>query len=158
MKKLAIVLATLALIAGFGLIQAEAAPTDTIAVTVTLSNISVSVTPDTWAIGTIAPGAIVVQSPDTATNDGNVTENLSIAVSNSTDWTAGVAAGVNVFAMDVGPAGGPYDTNVTTGGLTLTSGLAALASYDFGLEFNAPTAGSVYTGQSITVTITATAA
>lgn len=158
MKKLLIVLATLALIVGFGVMKAEALPTDTIAVTVTLQNISVAVSPDAWAIGTIAAGTIVTQTPCTATNDGNVSENLTIAVSNSGDWTAGAAAAVNVFAMNFGVPGGPYPTNITTGGLTLTSGLAAAGIYSFGLEFNAPTTGSSVTPHTITVTVTAAAA
>jgi len=158
MKKLIIVLAALALIASFGVMQAEAATSDTIAVTVTLQNVSVSITAgDPWAIGFIAPGGVATKTPCTALNDGNVQEDLTIAVTDSGNWTAGAAAAVNVFAMDLGPAVGPYDTNITTGGVTLTNDLAASGSYNFGLEFNAPTTGSNLTAQSITVTITAAA-
>lgn len=159
MKKLLIILAILAFIAGVGVMKTEAA-TDTIEVTVTLQNISVSVSPASWDMSTtpIAPGAIVVKDPCIATNNGNVQEDLTIAVADSTNWTAGAAKGVNVFAMDLGPAGGPsYTTNIITAGVTLTNDLAKDGLYNFGLEFNAPTAGSVFTTQTIIVTVTAVA-
>lgn len=158
MRKLAIVLAALALIAGFGVMKAEAALSDSIAVTVTLQNISVSVTPDTtWAIGVIAPGSVIVLNPCVATNDGNVSENLTIAVSNSAAWTAGLTAGANVFAMDFGISGGPYGTNITTAGVPLYTGLGVGDSYSFGLEFTAPTSTASFSQQSITVTVSASA-
>ena len=156
MKKLIICLAALALVAGFGVMQAEAAISDTIAVTVTLQNISVSVAPDAWAIGIVAASSVNTKAC-TATNDGNVNENLDIAVSNSADWTAGVAADTNIFAMDFSLTGEAPWTNVTTGGVDLKNDLAP-GDQTFTLQFTAPGSGSVYAGQSTTVTVSATAA
>ncbi|MFH1777522.1 MAG: hypothetical protein ABH952_08210 [Candidatus Omnitrophota bacterium] len=156
MKKMLICLTALVLIAGFGVIRAEAAD-DTIVVTVTIENVSIEVTPSAWPIGTISAGDIATQDPCVALNNGNVTEDLTIAISNSSAWTAGAAAGADVFAMDFGAAGGPYNTNITTGGVSLTSGLASGASYNFGLEFNSPSPTTDYTQQTITVTVTAAA-
>ena len=157
MKKTLLSLVMLTALFAFVVTQAQAADTDSIAVTVTLQNITVSVSPGTWAIGTIVAGAVVTEDPCTATNDGNVAEDLTIAVSNSAAWTAGAAAAANVFAMDVGASGGPYNTNIPTIGVSLTSGLAAGNPYSFGLEFNSPTSSTDYTEQAITVTVAASA-
>lgn len=157
MKKLLIVLATLAFIAGVGVMKAEAA-TDTIVVTVTMQNISVTVTPATWDLSTIpiAPGSTNNTQACTATNDGNVNENLDIAVGNSTNWTAGPTAGTEIFAMDFQLPAGSW-TNITNAGVDLKNNLAPGAQ-DFTLRFSAPSLGSVYTQQSITVTVSAAAA
>ncbi len=153
MKKLLICLITLALITGFGLTKAEAATSDEIAVTVTLQNISVSVTPDDWAIGTVAPSSVNTQAC-TATNNGNVNEDLDIAVTDSTNWTAGASAGSDIFAMDFSLTGAAPWTNITTGGVVLVNALAP-GDQTFTLQFTAPDPGSVYTQQSITVTVSA---
>lgn len=153
-KKMLICMTALALIAGVAM-KAEAALSDDITVTVTLQNISVSVSPDTWPMGTVAASSVITQSC-TATNGGNVNEDLDIKVTDSNDWAAAAAAGANQFAMDFQLSGGSTWTNITTGGVDLVDPLAP-GTQDFTLRFTAPDAGSAYAQQTITVTVSASA-
>ena len=147
-KKMLICMTALAMIAGVAM-NAEAATSDNISITVTLANISVSVTPDTWAMGTIAPSSVETQAC-VATNDVEVTEDFKIAVSNSGDWTAGGTAAENVFVMKEGA------TVLSGTPATLATGVAGSGGTKaFDLEFTAPSPGSVYTEQTITVTVSA---
>lgn len=156
MKKLLVVLAVLAFTVGVGAIKAEAATTDSIAVTVTMQNLAISVTPDTWDMGVVAPSSTNTLAC-VASNDGNVASNMDIAVSNSTAWTAGAIAGANVFAMDFQLSGGPPTwTNITNAGVDLVNGLGG--TQNFTLRFTAPSSSAVYTPQSISVTVSATLA
>lgn len=154
MKKLCIVLITLALIVGAGAMRAEAATSDTIVVTVTLQNLAISVTPDTWNMGIIAASSTNTLAC-VASNDGNVASNLDIAVTNSVAWTAGAVAGANVFAMDFQLSGGPLTwTNITNAGVDLVDGLGG--TQNFTLRFTAPSSSAVFTPQSINTTVSAT--
>lgn len=169
MKKLLIILATLAIIASVGVMKAEAAD---ITVTVTLQKIDVSVSPISWALSTIAPGAgksswvTEVAGKFTATNGGNVSENFTIAAGSTSPstWTVDLAAGVNKYAIGFGHGTSPYTTeptytNFTTAG-ALASGVAAAGTDVFDLRFTAPSAGSTFNaaGETFTVSLTATAA
>jgi len=156
MKKLFVVLAILVLIVGFGIMRAEA-QTDTIEVTVTLQNLAVSVTPDTWDLSTTptVPDSETTLAC-TATNNGNVNEDLAIAVDDSTNWTAEASAGTDMFMMDfsISSSGGPW-TNITTEGVDLKDDLSDVLS--FWLQFTAPDSDSVSDTQSIIVTVSASA-
>ncbi|MBF0433467.1 MAG: hypothetical protein HQK83_19475 [Fibrobacteria bacterium] len=156
MKKTLIALVALVLFVGAGA-KLQAATSDQITITVTLEVISVSVTPDSWDIGVIKASETPVQDPCVATNDGNVTEDLTISVGNSGDWTVGTVAAENVFVLDYGPAGGDYTSNITAAGVSLKGNLDADATHSFGLEFNPPTSSTSKAQQTITVTISASA-
>jgi len=133
--------------------------------------LSISVSPGSWPLGMIPVNSIHstfvsgIQGYFTAANDGDVTEDLTISVSNSnpSDWTAGADAGPNQFAMGWGQATttetefdteGAY-TSITTAGVPLTSSLAPGGDFLFDLQFQSPTSTGATEEQSITVTITA---
>jgi hypothetical protein len=124
---------------------------DTISVTVTLQSVGVEVTPPTWDIGVIVPGGAASKACS-AKNIGNVNEDFTIKTSNSTDWTAGATAGTNTFVIANGL------TPLSGTPASLATAVVANASSPFTLNFTAPSAGSVITPQSFTVTVLAVAA
>ena len=158
MKKFLIIMMTLALLSFAGVMNTEAALSDSIAVTVTMQDISVSLDVATWIIGPIIEGGTTTQAV-VATNDGNVNEDLAISVDDSAStWTAGSVAGNEIFLMefDLPPILFP-GTEITTVGVPLVNGLAP-GTQDFTLQFTAPTPTAVgTTPQSLTVTVSAAA-
>jgi hypothetical protein len=138
------------------------------AIEVVVSSLSVSVTPASWALGTVWPNTTsttwtgatpALGGYFTVTNDGTSAENLRLRVANSANWTAGSAPGENVFAMGWGQTATQgvepgYTVLATTSG-PLANGLAAGASYRFELQCRAPTASASQNPQSIVVTIEA---
>jgi hypothetical protein len=137
--------------------RAWAAETDAITVTVSMESIvSVSVSPDDWIIGPIGEGEDATQGSFTATNDGNVTEDLTITGADGANgWNIAAAAGVDEFAvqLDRGVGGPMLETNP----LPLTSSLAAAAGHAFTLDYAAPLSDTQGGGldHSFPITITA---
>lgn len=161
MKKALLIMSLLAVGMVIGATQA-AAQEDQITVTVTVPTVlSVSLSPDTWAIGNVALSETAETEPDyfTATNNGNVTEDFSIVSGNSTNWTCGAAAGNNTFAMEAkgGDLGDTW-TAINTSKTLETDLVKTTGSVPFGLRFSAPT-DTTFIGvqQSITITVTASA-
>jgi len=134
----------------------QAANTAQISVTVTLESISVSVSPTSWSIGSVAAESLTESGAYTVTNNGNITEKISIICGNSADWTVvGTISGINQFKMEA--KGGDlvtYSSIDTT--KVLKSSLAASGTVaDLQLRFTAPQAGSAVAQQTIPVTLTA---
>jgi len=185
MKKLLTIMMALALIAGAGVMKAEAADTATISITVTIASIDVTLTPG-WAIGAVVAGSTQTTWTDTtAVGDGNFTatnENtsntavdLTIETGNSVGdppiWTPtpegsanGLADVVNEFELYQGQTatvGVDPCTDYVPGTVpltTLTTGLAVGSSYKFDLKLILPRSGSGTAAQSITVQIRASIA
>lgn len=138
--------------------QAWAAETSTISVTVSLQEvISVSVSPSTWDIGAIALSGTNGPASFSATNDGNVSEDLSIAGTDGAGgWTLAATAGADAFSVQVDDGVSPFA--LTTGGSSLASNVAKDGSAGFDLTFGAPTDDTFGGGvdQSFSVTVTAT--
>lgn len=132
--------------------------------TVTVQNISVSVSDGTVAYGTLAvnttKSTLVGELVDlqTATNNGNVTETLNIrgTVSSPGSWTLGAAAGSNVYVHKFSKDSGTNWTPLATTNQTLAAGVAALGTQAFDLQITTPTASTDYTAQSVNVTVQAT--
>ena len=138
--------------------MAFAADTADITVTVKLQKLAISVTPTDWPIGVLAAGD-PAHSSFTATNGGNVAEDLSIETGNTSPsgWTAGAASGTNVYVLGVGTD--PTYTAVTAKYKFATS-VAAGADKAFDLQFTAPAADSTVDagGGSETFHVTVSAA
>jgi len=153
MKKILLLLAL-----GFCLlgIISQAAETAQISVTVTLESISVSVSSPSWAIGTVAAESVTESSAYTVTNNGNVTEKISIVCGNSADWTVvGTISTTNQFKMEA-KGGDLLSYNSIDSTKVLKASLAAAGTVtDLKLQFTAPQAGSVIASQTIPVTLTA---
>jgi len=156
-----IVLATL--MAGFvsiGMPATYAATNASVTVTVTLAEVvSVNIDVATWAIGANALSVTATSTLFTATNDGNVTEDLAIKAENGAGaWTLGPAAGTNQFALGLATSA-PYATFVAIDkiGVALKPALAMTATQPFKMQYSMPTSdtkgGGV--GQGFNVTVTA---
>lgn len=145
-------------------VGARAADTGSVTATVTLQNVSVSVTDGTVTYGTLGLNSSEdttsggINDSQTATNNGNVAVDLNIRGANSTDWTLGSSAGNNTYRhrfctsnCDVSPTW----TDLTTNYNTLATNVAASGTQVFDLEITTPTTSSVYTEQSVNVTVQA---
>jgi len=129
--------------------------------TVTVQNISVTVSPNTIPYGTLPantesdPSAVI-----TATNNGNVTENFNIygAATTPGGWTLGATAGNNVYVHKFS-TDGTYTTwtPLTTSPQALATNITAGTGTDeFELKITTPTTTSDYSQQSAAVTVQAT--
>lgn len=144
-----------------------AADTGVVTATVTAQNISVTV-----ADGTVSYGIMVLNTSksttagdlndlQTATNNGNVAEDLNIKGQNSADWTLAGAAGANAYTQKFCIATcTTYPTNytsLTTNYQTLATAIATSGTRTFDLGLTTPTSTAVYTSQSVDVTVQAVA-
>lgn len=148
--------------------RVQAAGTDTISVTVTITlELSVSVSPGAWAIGSVSSATSSVDTtgdppggPDyfTATNDGNVAENLDVSVSCG-GWAPSLTPGLDAFAMNLSTTGASPTWKLIdpTNGTLLVTGLPATQAQSFDLQLLLPTATTTG-GSEQTITITVTAA
>lgn len=131
-----------------------------ITVTVTLQQVGVDVSPTSWALGTMAPGATQETTGRhfTATNTGNVAEDFTITAGNSapSGWTPG-PSGQNTYRMGVSTD--LFQNQALTPSMTLASNVAAAGTVGFDLHFTAPAAGSTYNaaGETILVSLSAAA-
>ncbi|MGB9743190.1 MAG: hypothetical protein ACPLW9_00510 [Minisyncoccales bacterium] len=170
MKKLIATIGILALAGMMVFTIVRAADTATVTATVTVQNISVSVSDGSVAYGTMAvntwkstlPGEL--NDMQTATNNGNVTENFNIKGQNSANWTLASSPGseqyTHQFCNDTDNDCSTPPTNytaLTTSYATLDTGIATSGTVDFQLRLGTPTATSNYTQQSVDVTVQAVA-
>ncbi len=161
---------------------AHAADTADITVTVTIQNLSLNLSSNTWALGTVVAGSTtqMTEANDiTATNDGNVDEDFTLRLTDPAAWTAGATAGADVYVLSglfCGAADAPGDGDFNADDVLTTSAQTATAtifgyaggsddgvlvapgsSVDVWLEFDAPTSSTNFTEQVITVTVGAIA-
>lgn len=120
-----------------------------------LNSVSESSVNTTWTNLTPAGGGSFF-----AFNDGGLPEDLAISVTDGLYWDPGTAPGSDIFAIGHGQTftqgTEPSYTNITVGGVPLTSGLHPGGMYRFDLQFQAPTA-TAHGGQRQSITITVTA-
>ena len=144
---------------------AIAATTATVAATVTVQNVSVSVSSGTVSYGTLSTNTSAGTNgsdTQTATNNGNVAEDLNITGQNSANWTLGNSAGTDTYVHQFCTAtcaSAPTNyTKLTTSYAALGAGnLAANGTKTFDLYITTPTSSSVSTQQSVNVTVQAVA-
>jgi hypothetical protein len=161
---------------------AYAAGTADISVTVTIQNLSISLSSNTWALGTVVAASTtqMTEAEDiTVTNDGNVDEDFTLKLTNPASWAAGAAAGADAYVLSGlfcgtadAPGGGDFSAEdvLTTSTQTSTAAIfgyaggssdgvavSAGSGVDLWLEFDAPTSSSDFTEQTITVTVGAVA-
>lgn len=149
----------------YGLVAA--ADTDAVQATVTVQNISISVSDGTVAYGTLATNTTRgthsgdLNDSQTATNDGNIQEDFNIKGQNSTNWTLAGTAGADTYVHSycITSCGTPPTnyTALTTNYATLKNDVAASGNQAFDLFINTPTSTSVFTEQSVDVTVQAIA-
>ena len=126
--------------------------------------VSVSVSDGAVTYGTIPANSTKstctseLNDAQTLTNDGNVTENFNIRGQNSANWTLAAATGSDQYVQKFlnGTcsifSGG---TALTTSTQSFATGVAVSGTATLNLQINTPNPSSVYTQQSVDVTITA---
>ncbi len=138
--------------------------TATVTATVTVQNISVSVSSGTISWGTL--GSNTASSTNaaytqTATNNGNVAEDFNIKGQNSTNWTLAGTNGTDQYVQKYCTATcGTAPTNytaLTTNYQTLATNKAASGTQTFDLYILTPNPSTVFTQQSVDITVQAVA-
>jgi hypothetical protein len=139
-----------------------------VSATVTVQNISVTVADGSVSYGTLAANtgkstiAADLNDTQTATNAGNVAEDLNIKGQNSADWTLSTSAGTDryVHKFCTSSCGSPPTnfTSLSSGSYqTLSSNVAASGTQTFDLQITVPNPSTVFTQQSVDVTVQAVA-
>lgn len=160
--------ASVVVFGGFGFVGA--ASTANVTATVTVQNISVTVSDGNVTYGTLAVStsrstiASEENEMQTATNNGNVTEDLNIKGQNSANWTLAGTSGADQYvhkfcndtALDCSTPATNY-TALTTSYQTLGSSVASSGTVDFQLQITTPSTSSVFTEQSADIMIQAVA-
>lgn len=144
-----------------------AATTGNVSATVTTQNISVTVSDGTVSYGTLDSNtskstiASDLNDLQTATNDGNVNEDLNIRGQNSAAWTLAATSGTDqyVHRFCTATCGTPPTnfTALTTNYQSLTTNAAPSGSQTFDLQITTPNPSTVFTQQSVDVTVQAVA-
>lgn len=142
-----------------------AATTATVTATVTVENISVSVSDGTVAYGTLGLNSSAGTNgsdTQTATNDGNVTEDFNIRGQDTGTWTlntvnTGTDNYIHRFCTATCGSAPTNFTALTTGYQTLASAISAAGNQTFDLYITTPQTSTVYTQQSVDVTVQAVA-
>lgn len=151
-------------------VTAFAATTANVTATVTVQNISVSVSDGSITYGTLAANtarstlAGEANDMQTATNDGNYAEDFNIQGTNSASWTLAGTAGADQYVHKfcnetTGDCSAPPTsyTALTTSYQTLASNIAAAGTTDFHLQITTPNPSTVFTQQSVNITVQAVA-
>jgi hypothetical protein len=165
MKRIAslITLLTLAFILVFTPV-ANAATTGTVTATVTVQSVSVSVTDGTVAYGTLGVNSSAGTNgtdTQTATNNGNVAEDLNIKGQNTANWTLAATAASDQYVHKFCVAScGSAPTNftaLTTSYQALASNIGASATQTFDLYLTTPTVSTNFSQQSVDIVVQAVA-
>jgi len=143
---------------------AYAATTAAVTATVTVQNISVSVADGTVAYGSLATNSSAGTNgtdTQTATNNGNVAEDFTIKGQNSANWTLDSTNSttdhyIHRFCTSSCASPPTSYTALTTSFQSLGSGnVAANGTQTFDLYITTPQTSSVFTQQSVDITVQA---
>lgn len=154
----------LMLLAVFFAQTVRSAETDTIAATITASNLAVSVSDGTIAFGSVSLNTATTTAGNsdtqTVTNDGSSAA-LNVKSGNATGgttWTLGTSPGSDIFQLEVSTTtGATYMTfQATDTYLTASSTFASLQDQDLDFRFTTPTASSDFVQKSLTITVQVT--
>lgn len=161
------ILGLLGLVVG---VTVQGATEGSVSATVTAQLISVSVADGSVAYGTLsldttedtATGGAALET-QTATNNGNITENLGIRSSDAvgdTDWNLAAARGSDAFthefSIDDGSSWTAFNVDNTTNSV-LANSVAANGNQTFDLRIGTPTVSTDSVEHTVTVTVLATA-
>lgn len=146
---------------------AMAADTTEVNATVTIQNISLTLTTDgSISFGTIGTSSTEdtttagVNDTETVQNNGNVTIDVNIQSEDTDDWTLANTAGANEFTVkscitscDVSPTWS--SVGISPSYATLQSDLTTSSTQPFDIQFGSPTTSSDFTQQTVTITLQA---
>jgi len=142
---------------------AYAANTATVTATVTVQNISLTVSDGSITYGTIAQNSSKstcdLSDTQTVTNNGNVAETFNIKGQNSANWTLAATAGSDQYVHKFATSSCPWTsgTALTTSYQTMATNVAVNATTTLNLQITTPNPSTVYTQQSVDVTVEAVA-
>ena len=152
----------LILVIWLGAGRAWAATTGDVTATVTLQNISVSITANgTFDYGTLqssgSTNTVTLSKTITATNNGNIAEKLNISGANTTGcvWTLAGAIGANQYKHEFSTNGGGAWTALTASYQQLAASVSSSGTQDFDLQITVPASTSCYTQATAVVTVQA---
>jgi hypothetical protein len=138
----------------------------TVAATVTLQNISLSVADGSISYGTLAANSTKstctseLNDQQTITNNGNVAETFNIQGQNSANWQLAATAGTDQYVEKFTTStcttwsGG---TALTTSYATVATGVAASGTVNLNLQINTPTVSTYFNQQNVDVSLQAVA-
>ena len=163
MKSLIAIICILGIVGIIAATSVKAADTATVAATVTVQNISVSVSDGSINYGVLALSSTKstcdLSDTQILTNDGNVPEIFNIKGNDSANWTLGATAGANVYVHKFSANACPWATGtgtaLTTNYQTLASAVPAGGASNLNLQINTPTSSTSFAPQSVDVTILA---
>ena len=158
----------LGLIGVFMFSGAAASTTASVTATVTVQNISVTVADGSITYGTMGQNATKstiaadLNDSQTATNAGNVIEDFQLKGTNSANWTLSATASTDkyIHKFCTSSCGSPptsFTQLSSQSFTTLASSIATSSAQTFDLYINTPNPSSVFTQQSVNVTVQATA-
>jgi hypothetical protein len=131
--------------------------------TTVAATVSVSVSDGAISYGTIpansSKSTCDLNDTQIVTNNGNVAETFNIMGSTSTNWTLGTTPGSDVYVHKFSTSSCPWTSGIalTTSYQTMATNIAANATTTLNLQITTPNPSSVFTQQSINVTIQAVA-
>jgi len=147
--------------------KVDAADSATVNATVTAQNISVTVSSGTIAYGILPVNtskstiATDLDALQTATNTGNVPEDLNIKGANSASWalsaTPGAEQYTHKFCTATCTTPPTNFTALTTNYQTLGTNIATSGTKTFDLQITTPTSTAVFTAQNVDVIVQAVA-
>jgi hypothetical protein len=110
--------------------------------------------------GTLAAGAsedtVTLGDTQTATNNGNVTEDFNIKGQNSANWTLGPTSGDEIYRHEFSNTASFPGTALTTDYQTLATGVGTTTGIqDFDLKITTPNPTANFAEQSVNVTVQA---
>lgn len=152
----------------FGLVaNVQAATTAVVSATVTVQNVSISVSSGSVTYGTMTTNsskstiAADLNQTQTVTNNGNVSEQFNVRGQDSANWTLSGTNGADTYVHQFCSAtctSPPTNfTALTTNYQTLSASVASSGTVSLDLRLTTPTTSSVYTQQSVDVTLQAVA-
>jgi hypothetical protein len=146
-------------------VSSRSADTGSVTATVTAQNISISVSDGSVSYGTLAINTTEdttsggVNDSQTATNEGNVTENFNIMGSDTGSWTLAATQGSDEYFhkfCNNGTCDSSANwTALTTSYQTLATGVASSGTQEFDLQIGVPSSTAVFTEQNADVTVQA---
>jgi len=162
MKKLISSISILALVGLAVAVSVQGATEGSVTATVTVENVSVSVTDGTVDYGTLpvntSSTTVDFDDTQTATNDGNITADLNIRGVDTANWTLEASAGSEQYKHEFSLNSGASYTALTTDNQSLATGVTASGSQAFDLRITTPTATVNFGEQSPNVTVQAVTA
>jgi hypothetical protein len=163
MKSLIATLCTLGVVGMVIGVAVWGASEATITATVTVQNISLSVTDGSIAYGVLPTGysksTCDLSDTQTVTNNGNVAEDFSIKGKDSQNWTLADTAGTDQYVHKFATSSCPWTsgTALTTSYQTMATNIPVNGSVTLNLQITTPTSTNSYTEQDVSVTVMAAA-